>query len=378
MKYFKVLLLFVSFLSPLTVYSAEIRFSGFATIAGGITLDDDESLESYDDNFSFNPKSRIALQAVTDLGDGWGVTAQLLARGSEAWNMEAEWAFLSYDASDNWRLLFGRQRAPFYMYSDFLDVSYAYHWIEPPSGVYSLPFDLVDGVGSIYTSTMGSFDSTLHLTYGRNQDKVDFVGAEREPDFWNFFSAAWTVNRDWLTLRLSYAQTDLTVPIDDFDPLADGWIAAGFPQVADDIVIIDDFGYFVGVGLIVDYEDYLIVAEYTEVHPGDSVFPVQDSYYVSFGKRFDTLMVHLTYGADENVANNILGGVPVGIDPGLDFLIASTAGLFASQEEDSTFFTLGARWEVSDSVAFKAEFTKYDDDLSSDASLLQFALTTVF
>jgi methyl-accepting chemotaxis protein len=29
-----------------------------------------------------------------------------------------------------------RRRAPFYMYSDFLDVSYAYHWIKAPSGVY--------------------------------------------------------------------------------------------------------------------------------------------------------------------------------------------------------------------------------------------------
>jgi len=376
MKYFKIL--FVLFLSPLAVDSAEIRFSGFATIAGGITFDDDQSLEGYDDNFSFNPKSKFALQAVTDLGDGWGITAQLLARGSETWNIDAEWAFLSYDASDNWRLIIGRQRVPFYMYSDFLDVGYAYHWIEPPNGVYSLPFDLVDGVGSIYNSSLGSFDSTLHLTYGRNQDEVNLVGADREPDFWNLFSAAWTLNRDWLTLRASYAQTELTVPIDDFDPLVGGWRAAGFPQVADDILIVDDFGYFAGVGIIIDYEDYLVVAEYTEVHPGDSVFPVQDSYYLSFGKRFDTLLVHLTYGADEDISKSILGGVPSGVDPGLDFLIASTAGLFASQGEDSTFFTLGARWEVSDSVAFKAEFTKYDDALASDASLMQFALSTVF
>ena len=80
------------------------------------------------------------------LGDDWAVTTQFVARGSNAWDLEAEWAYISFDASDERRLLFGRQRAPFYMYSDFLDVSYAYHWIKPPSGVYSLPFDVFDGI----------------------------------------------------------------------------------------------------------------------------------------------------------------------------------------------------------------------------------------
>ena len=135
------------------------------------------------------------------------------------------------------------------------------------------------------------------------------------------------------------------------------------------------------IGFIIDYESFLIVGEFATVDPGDNFFPDQDSYYLSFGKRFDTLLLHLTYGADENDSDfSILSQVPSGADPGLDFLLASSNGLLANVQEDSSYFVLGLRWEVADSVALKVEYTDYQDDdiLGVDASLLQFALTTVF
>jgi len=382
MNFLKPLLLFFFIFGSSQVIASDIHFSGFATLAGGLTLDDDESLEGYDDSLGFDSGSLIALQVSKDLGNDWGVTTQFVARGNDAWDLKAEWAYLSYDASDEWRLLFGRQRAPFYLYSDFLDVSYAYHWIKPPGGVYSLPFDVFDGIGSIYTSTLGDFDSTLHAVIGRNSESATFFGIARDSDFSNFFSISWTLNKDWLTLRASYARANLVVPFDELNPLYDGWRSTGaFSNVADGLELDDDEGIFSSLGFIVDYEDYLIVGEMTQVDPGDNLFPEQDSYYLSFGKRFDTVLVHITIGADEDVANfALLNNVPQGVDPGLDFLLASTNGLLLSTEDDSSYYTLGLRWEVTDSVAFKAEYTSYEDKLisSDDASLLQFALTTVF
>ncbi|MBV1911831.1 MAG: hypothetical protein KUG78_21235 [Kangiellaceae bacterium] len=374
--------LLASFLFCWQVAAAEINFSGFATIAGGVTFDEDESLEGYDDNFSFDNGSVLAIQASSDLGDGWGVTAQLLARGSEAWDVNAEWAYLSYDASDEWRLLFGRQRAPFYMYSDFLDVSYAYHWIKPPTGVYSLPFDVFDGIGSLYSSTLGEFDSTVHIAYGSNRDSGILLGEERDMDFSDFFSASWTVNRDWLTLRAGYARADLVIPFSEFDALFGGWRSTiTFAGIADDIELVDDSGVFASAGFIIDYDDYLLVGEFSTLDPGNNFFPDQDSYYITFGKRIDSVLVHFTYGADDNTSDfSILDGVPAGVDPGLDFLLASTTGLLATVQEDSSYFIAGVRWEIADSVALKLEYTDYQDDdiLGVDASLLQFALTTVF
>ena len=357
-------------------------FQVLPLLLAGFTLDDDESLEGYDDNFSFDTGSLVALQVSKDLGDGWGVTTQFVARGQDEWDLNAEWAYISYDASDEWRLLFGRQRGPFYMYSDFLDVSYAYHWIKPPSGVYSLPFDVFDGIGSIYTSTLGEFDTTFHVVYGRNSDTTILFGESRDTDFSDFFSASWTINRDWLTFRASYARAELLIPIDELTPLFDGWRATGtFASIGDSLELKEDDGVFVSLGFTIDYEDYLVVGEFTNVDPGDNLFPEQDSYYISFGKRFNSTLVHITFGADEDVANfGMLSNVPVGVDPGLDFLLGSTNGLLLSTEADSSFVTLGLRWEVNDSIAFKLEYTDFDDDhiLGTEASLLQLALTTVF
>ncbi len=391
MALFKKLLLVCCLLFSWQASAAEIDFSGFATIAGGLTMDEDEELLGYNDNFSFDNGSLIALQASSDLGNGWGVTTQLLARGSEGWDVNAEWAYVSYDASDNWRLLFGRQRAPFYMYSDFLDVSYAYHWITPPTGVYSLPFDVFDGIGSIYTGSLGSFDTTFQLAYGRNSDRAFIFTEEIDTDFADIFSASWTMNKDWFTLRASYAQADLTIPFAGIVPLTDGWRNPAFAPlgdftgIADELEIVEDTGTFASVGFTIDLDTILIVGEVTQIDPSDNFFPEQDSYYISFGKRIGDVLLHFTYGEDEDVSDFSIfsnaSNVPTGISTDFDNLLLQSQGLLTSVEEDSTSYTLGLRWDVSSSVAAKFEFTKFDDEhpiVGAEASLFQFALTTVF
>lgn len=95
-------------------------------------------------------------------------------------------------------------------------------------------------------------------------------------------------------------------------------------------------------------------------------------------------MLHVTYGEDERNGDfSILAPVPAGVDPGLDFLLASSTALLTQVAEDSEFYTVGLRWEVSSSVAAKFEYTSYENApeyqlIAGDASLFQFALTTVF
>ena len=106
---------------------AEVEFNGFASIvAGSTTSSIVGDLEGYTNEIDFKEGSLLALQASSDLGNGLGVTAQIIAHGADNWDPDFEWAFISYDISEDSRLLVGKQRAPFYMYSDFLEVSYAY------------------------------------------------------------------------------------------------------------------------------------------------------------------------------------------------------------------------------------------------------------
>lgn len=393
----------ISLLMASSAYAADINFSGFANIAAGATTSNDEAIEGYTSDLDFNQGSLFALQISSDLGDGLGVTAQILARGSEEWDPKFAWAYVSYEFNDNWKVLAGRQRAPFFMYSDFLDVSYAYNWISPPQGVYDLAFDSFDGLGLIYTSQLGEFDSTLHFAAGRNRDDFDLnePGAAEEnlvsPDFNKLVGAAWTLNRDWLTLRAAYFQTDMTLPVEALDALRTPWNAFN-PVVADRLTAEEDKVTFAELGFQVDYNDFIIIGEYTTLDLTDTGFADTDAYYLTLGKRFDNVTVHLTYGVKDDELDTLLSGVPSeipgsqaddsadeaaiadAIAAGYAGLYAQTQGYAASTEEEQSYVTVGAKWDFHDAASFKFEVTNFDHDVNkaSDATLIKVALVTVF
>ncbi len=359
----------------------EIEFSGFATFSGGLTSDSNEHYNGYDNTIDFSQNSLLALQTSAEIGEGWGVTAQLISRGENNWDVDAEWAFISFDSSNDWRFTFGKQRVPFYLYSDYLDVSYAYHWIRPPSGVYSLPFDSVDGIGALKHFTIGEYDSSIQFMVGRQEGELESQGLSGSSEFSDAFNIAWVLNNDWLTFRINYARSQFTFDSEGLNELTNLWRSANFVNVANNIEVNDDVGSFFGLGFKIDHENFLLVSEYTEVDPEDGLFAPNDSYYVSFGYRINNGMFHLTYGADNNDPNfAILNDVPQNINASLDGLINTTQSLLTATIEDSSYFTLGYKWELESPVVLKLELTSFNDKtlFNDDANLLEFAVTTVF
>lgn len=104
---------------------ADVTINGFASINAGIALDKNDSLYGYDDSLDFKNESLFAIQIMSDLGEKLSVTAQLMGRGSNDFDVGFEWAFISYQINDDWRINAGRLRTPFYKYSDFRDVGYS-------------------------------------------------------------------------------------------------------------------------------------------------------------------------------------------------------------------------------------------------------------
>jgi len=357
---------------------ADIVFNGFASVVAGVTTSSDERLNGYDDSIDFSNGSLFAIQASSDIGEGLSVTAQILSRGDDDWSTNFEWAYVAYDATDNLRLLAGRQRVPFYMFSDFLDVSYAYPWISPPPGVYSVAFDTFDGLGAIYSTNFGDFDANFHMIYGGNNTEI-FEG-EDTPDFNDLTGISITLNRDWLTLRAGYVQTEMNIPVEATQPLIDGWKGAGFPDIANNIEILKDTGSFIELGFQLDFENIIVIGEFTQLNLDGTTLANQDSYYIMAGYRFSDMLAHITYGVDDDARDRITGGVPVGVDPSLDFLIDTTNGITDGEANEANYITIGLRWDFHDSAALKFEFTSYGDDLNSnnDAGLFRTAIVTVF
>lgn len=368
---------------------AEINWNGFMTVGAGMTLDRGERYAGYDHNLSFEPDTLLGLQAQSDLGDKLSVTGQLLARAKDD-SVEAEWLYLSYEATPNLRLNFGRQRLPFFLYSDYLDVGYAYHFLRPPISVYDLPFSSIDGLSAIHTLPMGDFELTTQVIGGSYEVDSGFdsssnaAESDRGVKVEDYAGINFTLGYNyWLTLRASYHRANLEL-IENAPPSAEQ--QALFETLAllgrDDI--LDAYSgrldyTFGGLAAQIDKNGYLLVAEatYTKV---DSIGYEYTDYYITAGKRFGKFLPYVTFERQESDMNlSLYDGLP----PALQ------AGLYSSASEqaaDARAYSIGTRYDFHPSASLKVEVTKFNDQRDSnvqgfstrDAALLSLAVSTVF
>ena len=378
-----------------TTSHAEIQLSGFASIVGGITTSSDETLNGFDDSFNFSEGSLFALQASSDLGDNLTATVQVLAKGSKDWEPSFNWAFLSYDVSDDLKILVGKQRAPFFMYSDYLDVSYAYPWITPPDEVYNFPFDTFDGLSAIYSTSFGQVDATFHAVYGGTDNTITLPIGDVNNEIDGLAGLAITLNYDWLTLRTSYVDFDeLTVPIDFFKGMSDAWSEAGFQDIADNILVSKDNASFFNASFQMNFDKLGVIGEFIEFDAKTTPFGNTKTKSLTLTYQVTDEVILLATYVDSKAKNTfttdaadfipVATPTPVGQEPSqaeqFNELKGSTDGFINSFNEDAKTMTYGLRYDFHASAAFKLEYKSYSDDLNrdNDASLVRVALVTIF
>jgi len=370
--------------------AADTRINGFASVVAGVTTDEDTSMFGYNDNISFKPESLFALQIASDLGDGLSATAQIMSRGSNDYAAEFEWAYLSYEISDSTQINAGKLRIPFYRYSDFLDVGYAYTWARPPQAVYSLVFSTFDGLSIVNNHTLGNWDSSIQVIYGSYDGSVDLVSDEDPATLNNMMGINWTLTYDWFTARAIYAQAETSISFENNeDPdrlLNNGIDLVGniFPQVASDLNVDEDIGSFIGLGFAVDYNNLLIEAEFTTVDVEDSIVAKQEQYYVSVGYRIGDFTIYAIteHGEDTNEGDYDHSSVmPVSLDIpnyGTVYPQATYQTLIASQEETIDTATIGTRYNFHPSAALKLDITSTKINDADATNVLSVGVDLVF
>ncbi|WP_193049341.1 porin [Pseudoalteromonas undina] len=351
--------------------SAEVRINGFASIVGGKSLDSDQTLYGYDDDISFKNESVFALQLTADLQEKLSATAQIVARGENDFDADFEWAYITYEFSDELQLSAGKMRAPFFRYSDFLDVGYAYRWVRPPQSVYRLPFSTYEGLSLLYTSQLGEWDSTLQVIYGGFEGDVVAVTYNDQAELDDVAGINWTLSYDWFSARAAYLVTDTTMKLGqkDENDLAGVQINAlenilrqnGLTTQADDISINEDDSYFLGFGISIDYNNILFDAEYTEFEVKDSILAKQSQYYASIGYRMDNVIAHFTYEDNDDKHDssrfNAIESVPT--------LNAAINGALEGTRAQSNVYTIGARYDFHPMAALKVDFSRLKDDITN-------------
>ena len=116
--------------------ASDIQINGFMNVILGVSSNDEVSVDGYDEGMSSANNSAVGLQFFKQVNDSTSATVQLVARGTNQFNAEAAWTYVSYSFDKNTDIRVGRLRTPVYHYSDFLEVRYAYNWTTPSSIIY--------------------------------------------------------------------------------------------------------------------------------------------------------------------------------------------------------------------------------------------------
>lgn len=356
-----------------SAFAADTKINGFASVVAGIMSDPDTELFGYSDKMSFKPESLFALQITSDLTENVSATAQIMSRGENDYTAEFEWVYLSYEISDSSQLNIGRLRIPFYRYSDFLDVGYAYNWNRPPSSVYNLDFTSYDGLSYVYNSTIGEVDSSLQLIAGSHNSVIDGDPSE----LGNLMGVNWTLNYDWLTARIAYFGADVSVDLrnEGVVELISILDTYGLSEVSNDLQVDEEYGDFLALGFSVDYNNFLVDFEIISSAVKNTISADQDSAYLSLGYRFDELTLLATIeNRNEEYDSSRYGQ----ISSAYGTLGPTVDGLLKSREIKQNIVSLGARYNFHPSAALKFDYTNSETNKESRESVMSVGVDLVF
>lgn len=374
---------------------ADIQINGFANLIGGMTLDDNETLYGYDSDFNFDPASVFGLQVRGDVSDKLSATAQLVGRGSEDYDADFEWAYMTYALNNNVNISAGRLRMPLFKYSASLDIGYSYHWLTPPNAVYGIDFNNIDGVRVDYTNYAGDWEYGAQFTTGRVKADTTISGTPAALELENVIVVSFEATRDWFSARTLIGRGKTSAANAQFDGFLDGMAQFGafIPAAAtasDNFRVNEDTGTFFEVAIDVDKYDWFLGAEYTRQEVDNSVIADNTAWYVTAGLRFGKFTPHITYEveeADNDTQLGVVATLPSSIATG-DAVTDGTwaaiyqgaAGIAAQQKQEVSAVTLGLRYDVEPGFALKTDVTWYSDDLNdlNDATLLKVGVNYTF
>lgn len=373
---------------------AEVKLNGFASIRG-TSVSSDGGLEPYpgysEGELSFKSESLFALQAQSDLGDGLSATVQLFSEGVNDFEVEARWAYVSYQLNDTNRISGGRFANPIFHQSEYEKVGYAHNYSRLPKAVYiGFDFSTVEGIAWDSQYALGDYNLTTKLLYGGWDGEsfsavtngfVDFgienivsANATLEGDGWQVFGGVFMG-------KIDGASIDSTTVF----PLAAGGIALASANGATPAQVADlkariswdekDALYWFS-GFAIDKSDWLVDFEYVEYEVEDSSDALNKSWFLALGRRFDKFVVTAhteDYAQETNL--DVLNGIAHPI------LAATGKGLntaFGQREFDGVGLTV--RYDFHPSAAMKVDYFKGTDTRAAvgDYSLLSFGVDLVF
>jgi len=345
-------------------FSGDLQINGFMNVTAGALSTNKISQDGYDDEVSFDNGTLVGLQMTKQVNDSTSATLQLISRGSQNYETEASWAYITYALSDDTDIRMGRLRTPMFYYSDFLEVGYAFNWVRPPSIVYRMDMlSSISGVDLTHRFVAGDIDGSVQVYSGRFADDIDLYGDVYNIQMRRAAGLVLNMNYGDFGARVSYHQAAITMDISPDPsgrPLDQLAAAATLYNVGADFIPDEDKSKFYQASVSYDNGSQAVIAEWTALEHETAILNNDTAYLISAAQRIGDATIHLTYTA---TADDLKSGTVGNVQK------------LAKQKESSII--LGTRFDYNSSTAFKVDIQYNDEETVNGKDGDSGVLTTV-
>ena len=285
--------------SAFALEQGEALINGFGTV--GVThLGGEDDGRSYgisgqtNDSWRGDQLSKFGAQLTYGVTDTVGLTLQTTAKAyGDEWKANLEWAYLSWQSTDNLMMRVGRLRTPVYMYSESIDVGFSYPWLRLPDEVYSqVQLSNYEGADIVYNLPLSFATLSFQLAGGIAKNRDYYIYDEEfDIDYDNVFGSSVSLaTNDFGTFRVGYVEADI-----DTDISGSFTDIFGNPDTASLLALDKDKGKFTSIGYQYDNGTWLTANEWTSRVIENDGSNSTASFYLMGGRRFGDFLAHVTY-----------------------------------------------------------------------------------
>ena len=356
------------------VVAADLNISGFGSLKGThVSLDDKFPVQlshlPNDGAVSFSSDSLYALQISSSLSDKVSTTVQIVAEGKDEFDLDVQWAFLSYqvDPSLQWKI--GRMPIRMFNRSEYEKVGITNDYARLPVSVYrGFDFSTADGIGvtkklfikdtvitlsGSYSSWDGQIETNSGGTFDAKMDDLISINFEVDGDWWKIFAGGF--NSTW--------SEDATDFYNYIDSLGSGAAtAAGINGASNTDVnkftstlsYQGENSWYRYAGYSINVNSFISDFEYVKYGIDNTFLPDAKAWFVSVGYRFGKSVLtvrteKLDYKLDESIKNSLTHPILQGAATAIHNSFSSL-----NMEGDAISY----RYDYMPNMAFKAEVFK--------------------
>lgn len=255
--------------------------------------------------FSVANYSNFGLQLDAKASEKLTLTLQaiLSENNSRGKLLELGWSNINYEATDTLSIKAGQMRIPAFMYSDILDVSYAYDWVKLPEMYSIIPFQNYKGVEINHNLDIDELSLQTTLMAGKSSSNiVNANDTESNIEVKEMEGVKLKVLYHNLILHFTYLNNRIDLKDDSLKYLFAQLRAINNPSINQTIdTYTPDKIHYWEIGGKYEFNNAYAVGEYMELN-SKSFLSDKASWYVGAGYNFESWSPFILYSKTKSDA----------------------------------------------------------------------------